>query len=57
MESITVRNAIKLDANHTLVVYKQNEEHIERRIVSGPIVFVPGPQEWLVCVVSLFVMW
>jgi len=49
VESIAVRNAIKLDANHTLVVYKQNEEHIERRIVSGPIVFVPGPQEWLVC--------
>ncbi|XP_065916827.1 STE20-like serine/threonine-protein kinase isoform X2 [Dysidea avara] len=47
VESISVRNAIKLDANHTLVVYKQNEEHIERRIVSGPIVFVPGPQEWL----------
>lgn len=46
-ESISVRNAIKLDANHSLVVYKQNEEHIERRIVSGPIVFVPGPQEWL----------
>ena len=48
VESITVRNAIKLDANHSLVVYKQNEGHIERRIVSGPIVFVPGPQEWLV---------
>ena len=47
VESISVRNAIKLDANHSLVVYKQNEEHIERRIVSGPIVFVPGPQEWL----------
>ena len=48
VESISVRNAIKLDANHSLVVYKQNEEHIERRIVSGPIVFIPGPQEWSV---------
>ena len=47
-----MRSAIKLDANHSLVVYKQNEEHIERRIVSGPIVFVPGPQEWLVMCVN-----
>jgi len=56
VESISVRNAVKLDANHTLVVYKQNEEHIERRIVSGPIVFVPGPQEWLVhgCCIRIF---
>ena len=50
VESIVVRNAIKLDANHSLVIYKQSEEHIERRIVSGPIVFVPGPQEWSVMV-------
>ena len=48
VESISVRSAIKLDANHSLVVYKQQDEHIERRIVSGPIVFVPGPQEWSV---------
>ena len=48
VESIVVEKSIKLDANHSLIVYKQHDEHIERRIVSGPTVFVPGPQEWYV---------
>ena len=48
IESITVEKSIQLDANHSLVVYKQQDEHIERRIITGPTVFVPGPQEWYV---------
>ena len=48
VESIVVKNSIQLDANHSLVVYKQHDEHIERRIITGPTVFVPGPQEWYV---------
>ena len=48
VESVTVKKSIPLDANHSLVVYKQHNEHIERKIVTGPTVFVPGPQEWYV---------
>ena len=40
VDSVYVRNAIKLDTNH-LVVYKQQEGHIERRIVQGLTIFVP----------------
>lgn len=47
-ESIIVKKSIQLDANHSLVVYKQHDEHIERRIITGPTVFMPGPQEWCV---------
>ncbi|XP_065916630.1 uncharacterized protein [Dysidea avara] len=47
VESISVKQATQLDANHSLVVYKQHDEHIERRIVNGPTVFIPGPHEWL----------
>jgi len=46
LESIAVRNAIPLDANHLLVVYKQEEGHIERRIIQGPTIFVPNAFEW-----------
>ncbi len=46
VESVQVKNAVKLDANHLLVVYKQEEGHIERRIVRGPAIFVPGAHEW-----------
>lgn len=46
MESIVLKEATILDANHLLVVYKQNQGHIERRIVQGPAVFVPTAEEW-----------
>jgi hypothetical protein len=42
-----VRDSIRLDANHLLVVYKQEEGHIERRVVEGPTVFIPSAHEWL----------
>ena len=46
VESIAVRNAVKLDANHMLVVYKQESGHIERRVVEGPTIFIPSAHEW-----------
>ena len=46
VESIEVKDAIKLDSNHLLVVYRQEEGHIDRRIVQGPAVFVPSAHEW-----------
>ena len=45
---MVVKQATKLDSNHLVVVYKQKEEIIERRIVTGPCVFIPGPEEWWV---------
>ena len=48
LDSACVANAVKLDANHMLVVYKQLEGIIERRIVQGPIIFVPEAYEWSV---------
>ena len=46
VNSIIVNDAIKLDSNHLLVVYRQEEGQIERRIVQGPVVFVPTAHEW-----------
>lgn len=46
VEQIVVKNSITLDANHLLVVYKQEEGHIERRVVEGPAVFIPSAHEW-----------
>ena len=46
--SIEVKNAITLDSNHLLVVYRQEEGHIDRRIVQGPTVFIPAAHEWWV---------
>ena len=45
-DSIYVKDAIKIDANHMIVVYKQEEGVIDRRIVQGPIIFVPTAYEW-----------
>ena len=33
LDSVYVRDVVKLDANHMVIVYKQMEGHIERRIV------------------------
>ena len=46
VESIYVKNAVKLDGNHLLVVYKQEAGHIERRVVEGPTIFIPSAHEW-----------
>ena len=46
VDSVDVQNAVKLDANHMIIVYKQEEGKIERRIVQGPTIFVPDAHEW-----------
>lgn len=48
VDNIQVAHATKLDANHLIVVYKQLEGKIERRLVQGPTVFVPDAHEWYV---------
>lgn len=45
-ESITTLNAEKLNGNEMLVVYKQERDFIERRLVPGPAIFVPESNEW-----------
>lgn len=46
VDYVNVESAIKLDANHMIIVYKQEEGKIERRIVQGPTIFVPNAHEW-----------
>jgi len=44
---IKVQEATKVDANEALVVYQKTETSVARRIVRGPALFVPTPQEWV----------
>ncbi len=44
---IEVQDATKIDANEALVVYRKIDETVTRRIVRGPALFVPTPQEWV----------
>ena len=49
-EAIDVEDAITLDANEALVVYRQTDDgegKVTRRIVRGPELFVPDAREWL----------
>lgn len=46
VDNISVKNAIKLDSNHMVVVYKQVEGKIDSRIVRGPTIFIPDAHEW-----------
>ncbi|KAL4234685.1 hypothetical protein ACF0H5_006326 [Mactra antiquata] len=47
-EDIAVKDALKLDANHLIVVYKRlKDDSVERKIIQGPTVFVPDAEEWL----------
>jgi len=45
--AIGIADAIELDANEALVVYRQAGDKVDRRIVRGPKMFVPGSQEWM----------
>ncbi|HTV47036.1 MAG TPA: hypothetical protein VMG59_01200 [Phycisphaerae bacterium] len=45
--SIHMAEAISLDANEAVVVYRQEQSKIARRIMRGPELFVPDPSEWL----------
>ena len=47
-ENIQTLDALKLDANHMVVVYKRMKDTtVQRRIIQGPTVFVPEAEEWL----------
>ena len=46
VENISKAQSIKLDANELIVVYKQLEGKIERRVLQGPAVFIPDAHEW-----------
>ena len=43
---MAIKNAEKLNSNEMLVVYKQEQEFIQRRLVPGPAIFVPESNEW-----------
>lgn len=47
-ESIRVENLFKLIESQIIIVYRRlvNNE-VERRLVQGPCVFMPEPNEWL----------
>lgn len=48
-ENINVMDALKLDANHMIVVYRRlKDSTVQRRIIQGPTVFVPEAEEWFV---------
>lgn len=46
-QDIKIEVATKIDANEALVVYQKNNVNVTRRIVRGPALFVPTPQEWV----------
>ncbi|XP_069115144.1 uncharacterized protein [Argopecten irradians] len=47
-DSIEIKDATKIDANHLIVVYKRLKDNdVQRRIIQGPTVFVPEAEEWL----------
>lgn len=45
--SVDVRPAIDLDAHQAVVVYRETEAGVSHRILRGPALFVPQPNEWL----------
>lgn len=47
-ESITVEEAIPVDAHQALVIYRRElNENVSRRILHGPAQYVPEANEWL----------
>jgi len=44
---IKIEATTKIDANEALVVYQKNDQDVTRRVVRGPALFVPTPQEWV----------
>ena len=44
---ITVRPAVNLDAHQAVVVYQENDGEVSHRVLRGPAVYVPQPNEWL----------
>ncbi len=47
-EQVTVHQAIAIDAHEALVVYaRQDDDSVQRRVLYGPLQFVPAANEWL----------
>lgn len=44
---IKVQDATQIDANEALIVYRKNTTEVVRRVVRGPALFVPTPEEWV----------
>ncbi|PTX96103.1 hypothetical protein DB345_09910 [Spartobacteria bacterium LR76] len=44
--AIEIGEATKIDANEALVVYHREPASVSRRIIRGPALFVPTPEEW-----------
>lgn len=46
-QSIAVKKAINLDANQAIVIYRELDAEVTHRILTGPAVYIPQPNEWL----------
>lgn len=46
-EHVNRQEALQLSAKEAVIVYTQTEGAVSRRIVYGPMLFVPAPGEWL----------
>jgi len=46
-KSIAIEQALMIDSNEAVVVYLQDGQDVQRRVVNGPAVYVPTEDEWL----------
>lgn len=46
LNSLEVKEAIRIDSQNVVVVYKNTGTDVIRRIVEGPTVFIPNADEW-----------
>lgn len=46
-ETISIRPAVNLDAHEAVVVYREKGGEVTHRVLRGPAVYVPQPNEWL----------
>ena len=46
-QTIEVREALRLDSNEAIVVYRRDGGEVQRRVERGPALFVPSQDEWL----------
>lgn len=46
-QDIRVENALPLDANEAIVIYREENGLVSHRVLRGPAIHVPAPNEWL----------
>ena len=46
LTALEVKEAIRIDSHHVIIVYSNNGSDVIRRIVEGPTVFIPAANEW-----------